>query len=147
MRVDGQIDFVEFPGQSLLKTRHFYGKVFGWTFEDKDSRYAAFHGAGAVEGGFCADPSRAPAEPLVVFYTLDLEAVRARVIAVGGEITRDIFACPGGRRFHFRDPSENEVAVWSDVFPERAAAVALRKPAHLFDFWRARSAPLTAWAA
>ncbi|MEP6967914.1 MAG: VOC family protein, partial [Pseudomonadota bacterium] len=24
-----------------------------------------------------------------------------------------IFAFPGGRRFHFRDPSGNELAVWS----------------------------------
>src|ERR1700722_13966213 len=106
MRMDGQIDFVEFPGKSLLRMRRFYRAAFGWSFEDRDPGYVALHGAGA-EGGFCADPARAPVEPLVGFYALDLEAVRARGIAVGGEIPRDIFACPGGRRFHFRDPSEN----------------------------------------
>jgi len=36
------------------------------------------------------------------------------VQAAGGEITHPIFAFPGGRRFHFRDPSGNDLAVWSE---------------------------------
>ncbi|PLX54655.1 MAG: glyoxalase, partial [Chromatiales bacterium] len=28
---------------------------------------------------------------------------------------RDIFAFPGGHRFHFSDPSGNEYALWSDA--------------------------------
>ncbi|MFA0070982.1 VOC family protein, partial [Vibrio breoganii] len=31
-----------------------------------------------------------------------------------GEVNREIFSFPGGRRFHFREPSGNEMAVWSD---------------------------------
>jgi hypothetical protein len=27
---------------------------------------------------------------------------------------RPIFSFPGGRRFHFTDPSGNELAVWSE---------------------------------
>jgi predicted enzyme related to lactoylglutathione lyase len=34
------------------------------------------------------------------------------VEAAGGDIIRPIFSFPGGRRFHFRDPSGNELAVW-----------------------------------
>jgi predicted enzyme related to lactoylglutathione lyase len=30
-------------------------------------------------------------------------------------ITREIFSFPGGRRFHFRDPSGNELAIWSET--------------------------------
>ena len=30
----------------------------------------------------------------------------------GGAITRPIYALPGGRRFHFREPSGNELAVY-----------------------------------
>ncbi|NNF07767.1 MAG: VOC family protein, partial [Candidatus Eisenbacteria bacterium] len=37
-----------------------------------------------------------------------------RVVAAGGQICREIFEFPGGRRFHFLDPSGNELAVWSD---------------------------------
>jgi hypothetical protein len=124
MRVDGQIDFVEFPGRNLMRMRHFYGAAFGWTFENRGEGYVAFHGAGA-EGGFSADPEQAPLEPLVVFYASDLEAVREKVLAIGGEITRDIFAIPGGRRFHFRDPGENEAAVWSDTEKRVAARAPL----------------------
>ena len=114
MRMDGQIDFVEFPGQDLLQMRYFYGAAFGWTFELRNSDYVVFRGAG-VQGGFSADPKSAPAEPLVVLYVRNLEAARRRVKAAGGEITRDIFpTAVGGRRFHFRDPSGNELAVWSE---------------------------------
>ena len=41
-------------------------------------------------------------------------AALAAVEAAGGEVTAAIFAFPGGRRFHFRDPSGNELAVWSE---------------------------------
>ena len=51
---------------------------------------------------------------LVVIYAVDLEAVEAAVRANGGEIVKEIFSFPGGRRFHFTDPSGNELAVWSD---------------------------------
>jgi hypothetical protein len=40
----------------------------------------------------------------------DLEAAHGAVLAAGGEIIRPIFAFPGGQRFHFRDPSGNELA-------------------------------------
>ena len=33
--------------------------------------------------------------------------------AAGGVITLPIFSFPSGRRFHFRDPSGNELAVWT----------------------------------
>lgn len=32
----------------------------------------------------------------------------------GGKIVKDTFDFPGGRRFHFTDPSGNEFAVWSE---------------------------------
>ena len=51
---------------------------------------------------------------LVVFYHPRLEEVRQRVIDLGGKITADIFSFPGGRRFHFTEPSGNECAVWSE---------------------------------
>ena len=49
----------------------------------------------------------------MILYATDLEAMDARVRAAGGTITRPIFSFPSGRRFHFRDPSGNELAVWS----------------------------------
>ena len=51
--------------------------------------------------------------PLVVLYSEDLAASQAAVEAAGGTIAKDIFEFPGGRRFHFSDPSGNELAVWT----------------------------------
>ncbi len=32
--------------------------------------------------------------------------------AFGWEVTKEPFAFPGGRRFHFREPGGSELAVW-----------------------------------
>ena len=52
--------------------------------------------------------------PLVILYSKDLETTLRRVREAGGEITEEPFEFPGGHRFHFRDPSGNELAVWSE---------------------------------
>jgi predicted enzyme related to lactoylglutathione lyase len=113
MREDGKIDYIEWPAGDLPATKAFYGQAFGWTFTDYGPDYAAFEGQGA-DGGFFHDPAEAPAKPLVVLYAHDLEAMLARAAAAGAAITKPIFAFPGGRRFHFTDPSGNELAVWSE---------------------------------
>jgi predicted enzyme related to lactoylglutathione lyase len=112
MKADGRIDYVEFPASALPAVKDFYAGAFGWTFVDFGPDYAAFEGAG-LDGGFSADPTEAPAKPLVVLYAHDLEAMAAKVVAAGAAITRPIFSFPGGRRFHFRDPGGNELAVWT----------------------------------
>jgi predicted enzyme related to lactoylglutathione lyase len=50
----------------------------------------------------------------MVFYSQGLEQTEQDIVEAGGMIKRDIFAFPGGRRFHFCEPSGNEMAVWSD---------------------------------
>jgi predicted enzyme related to lactoylglutathione lyase len=113
MRQDGKIDYVEFPGADLFEIKRFYGEAFGWTFQDYGPAYVAFEGQG-TDGGFTSDEAEVPAKPLVVLYADDLEAMEARVRRAGGVVTRGILSFPGGRRFHFRDPSGNELGVWSD---------------------------------
>ncbi len=112
MRADGKIDYIEFPGADLPATKGFYEQAFGWRFVDYGPAYAAFEDAG-VDGGINADPADRCAQPLVVLFSTDLEAMEAKVKAAGGTITRPIFSFPGGRRFHFRDPSGNELAAFS----------------------------------
>jgi predicted enzyme related to lactoylglutathione lyase len=58
--------------------------------------------------------SAATVAPLVVFYAPELEQTLAEVRRFGGEITRDIFEFPGGRRFHFTAPGTGEFAIWSE---------------------------------
>lgn len=113
MRKTGKIDYVELPGGDLASTKNFYAKAFDWKFIDYGPTYAAFEEAG-LDGGLQADPKEAPEKPLVILYSDDLEATLARVEASGGRITVPIFPFPGGRRFQFRDPAGNELAVWTD---------------------------------
>ena len=110
MREDGKIDYVEFPAPDVSTAKTFYAAAFGWSFTDHGPDYAAFEGQG-TDGGFTTEPGHGA--PLVVLYAYDLEAMQARVRAAGAAISRPIFAFPGGRRFHFRDPAGTELAVWS----------------------------------
>jgi hypothetical protein len=112
MREDGKIDYVEMPGGDLVPLKRFYAEAFGWAFTDYGPAYAAF--SEGLDGGFDADAANQPKKPLPVLYAHDLEAMAAKVQAAGGAIVRPIFSFPGGRRFHFTDPSGNELAVWSE---------------------------------
>ena len=51
---------------------------------------------------------------LIVLYSNNLEATQAKIEQAGGNIVKPIFPFPGGRRFHFTEPSGNELAVWSE---------------------------------
>ena len=112
MREDGKLDYLEIPGRELKSLKAFYSQAFGWRFVDYGPTYAAFDEG--IEGGFQGDPDESQAAPLPVLYAHDLEAMQAKVLAAGGAVLRPIFAFPGGRRFHFRDPAGNELAVWSE---------------------------------
>lgn len=116
MSNDRRIDYLEFPSRDLEATKAFHAVVFGWTFQDHGPDYCAFND-GRLDGGFyrsanIAEPGSGSA--LVVLYADDLEATLERVRAHGGTILKDIFAFPGGRRFHFVEPGGIELAVWSD---------------------------------
>ena len=43
--------------------------------------------------------------PLVILYSKDLDATLKAVGKAGGKISKKPFEFPGGRRFHFADPS------------------------------------------
>ena len=117
MKQHEKLDYVEFPARDLAATKDFFHEVFGWEFEDYGSDYCAFAGQG-LDGGFYRSElyaSTRNGSALLVFYSEDLEAALARIEAAGGRIEKPIFAFPGGRRFHFCEPSDNEFAVWSDL--------------------------------
>ena len=116
MQEHEKIDYVEFPASDLDATKSFFSTVFGWSFQDYGPDYTAFSNAGLDGGFFKSDlqANTANGSALVVFYSNNLEETRSKVMDAGGSITKEIFSFPGGRRFHFREPSGNEFAVWSD---------------------------------
>ena len=112
-----KLNYAEFPSSDLTATKLFFEKAFGWSFVDYGPEYTAFSGEG-LDGGFfkasmCS--STANGAGLLVFYSKDLEGTLAKVSKAGGKIAKPIFSFPGGRRFHFTEPSGNEFAVWSEV--------------------------------
>ena len=111
-----KINYVEFPAKDLEKAKAFFTAVFNWSFTDYSPEYTAFENEG-LDGGFFKSDNVVSVDSgsaLIVFFSDELEQTQAKVEANGGEIIKDIFDFPGGRRFHFTDPNGNEFAVWSD---------------------------------
>ena len=110
-----RIDYVELPSVTAHElTRAFYSKAFNWTFTDYGPDYAATT-SGDVDLGLNGQSSEALAAPLPVIQVGDLEAAFDAVMKAGGIIAKAIYAFPGGRRFHFIDPSGSELAVWQQA--------------------------------
>ena len=105
-----KIDYIEFPSSNRAMTSAFFQAAFGWGITSYGPIYDGIEGAG-VDGGIDQSDNRVAATMAVV-RTDDLDGAERRVLAAGGIITRPQFDFPGGRRFHFREPGGNEMAVY-----------------------------------
>ena len=117
MKVHDKINYVEFPAKNLMATKDFFKAVFNWSFEEYGPEYIAFSNQG-LDGGFYQSDLASNTQngsALIVFYSDDLAATLEKVVNANGIIVKEVFVFPGGRRFHFTEPSGNEFAVWSDV--------------------------------
>ncbi|HEU4641630.1 MAG TPA: VOC family protein [Gemmatimonadaceae bacterium] len=110
---DGRIDYIEMPATDVERAKRFYAHAFGWRFTDYGPDYSSFED-GRLAGGLTKSGTVGRGGVLVVIFAVDLAAAEERVRRAGGTIVKPIFSFPGGRRFHFTDPSGNELAVWSD---------------------------------
>jgi predicted enzyme related to lactoylglutathione lyase len=111
--VNHSIDYIEFAVTDMQKAKEFYGEAFGWKFNDYAPTYVGIKKENGEAGGFRLESAVATGGPLVILYSDNLESTLGKVKSSGGEITKEPFDFPGGRRFHFKDPSGNELAVWS----------------------------------
>ena len=109
------IDYIEITVKDVAAAKTFYGAAFGWTFNDYGPGYAGIRGEKREQGGLAQDEAKKPTGggPLVVLFSSDLDATVSAVKTAGGSIVKEPFEFPGGRRFHFADPSGNELAVWA----------------------------------
>jgi len=110
---NNHIDYIEFRAKDLEVVKQFYQTCFQWKFTDYGPEYCSFENSG-VYGGFQKSDVAPCDGVLVILYHSELESALQTIRQAGGVITREIFSFPGGRRFHFRDPSGNELAVWSE---------------------------------
>lgn len=108
------IDYIEITALDVAASRAFYEQAFGWQFTEYAPTYLGIRRPDGTEaGGLCAAEEVSIGGPLVILYSEDLEATLKAVEAAGGEIVKPIFEFPGGRRFHFTDPTGHELAVWA----------------------------------
>ena len=113
---NNRIDYLELGAKNAgdyAKTKAFFETAFDWIYQDYGPDYCDTKSSG-VGSGINGDAEHRTLQPLPVIYVDDLEAAQARVVEAGGIVTRAIFSFPGGRRFHFADPSGNELGVWSE---------------------------------
>lgn len=111
-----KLNYVELPAKDLTATKTFFQRAFNWQFTDYGPEYVAFDHQG-LEGGFFKAPLCSTSDKgsaLLVFFSNDLDATASKITQAGGVINKPVFSFPGGRRFHFIEPSGNEFAVWSD---------------------------------
>lgn len=118
-KVHHEINYIELSATDIAAAKQFYHSAFEWQFNDYGPEYTGVRkrdGDGEC-GGICRVEQVETGGPLVILYSIDLESSLSRVQKAGGRITKGIFSFPGGRRFHFSDPSGNVLAVWSDKTP------------------------------
>jgi predicted enzyme related to lactoylglutathione lyase len=104
-----RITYIELSALDFAATKEFYETAFGWSLTAFGPSYAATQ-TGEVDIGLQGDLSEATTAPLAVIEVDDLAEAELAVKRAGGTITKPAFAFPGGTRFHFRDPSGNELA-------------------------------------
>lgn len=114
IHVHHSIDYIEFAVTDMAESKRFYHAAFDWKFNDYGPDYAGIQKEGGEAGGLRLEPEVTTGGPLVVLYSSDLDLTLTRVRGAGGRIVKEPFEFPGGRRFHFEDPSGNELAVWSE---------------------------------
>jgi len=109
-----KLNYVEYPARDLTATKAFFQDAFGWSFVDYGPDYTSFSDQGLDGGFFRSEQSATTAtgSALLVFYSDHLEETLDRVTSAGGTIVKPVYRFPGGRRFHFTEPSGNEFAVW-----------------------------------
>ena len=103
-----KIDYISSQHQSRAYQRLLQGR-FGWGIVSHGPTYDAIEGAG-IDGGIDQAPKKVAATMAII--RTGISTMERRVVAAGGVITRPQFDFPGGRRFHFREPGGNELAVW-----------------------------------
>ena len=109
----------EVPFDDGPRAANFYREAFGWQLNDYGPEYAGIQspqGGSAPEvGGLSQGQEVRSGGPLVLLYSTDLDRSVEAVKHAGGQVVNGPYAFPGGRRFHFTDPSGNELGVWAEA--------------------------------
>ncbi|MGW5878163.1 VOC family protein [Nocardiopsis terrae] len=109
------LDYVEISVTDMEEAKRFYAEAFGWRFNEYGPAYTGIRSPdGESEvGGLNPNGEVRGGGPFVLLFSEDLDRTVKDVERAGGRILEAPYAFPGGRRFHFADPSGNELGVWA----------------------------------
>lgn len=113
---------IEIPTRSLSKAKKFYGKIFGWKFEDMPgSGYSLYETPGGVGGGLSECKDR-KAPPMISYILVDdIEKTVQKVTKAGGKLKEAKSEVPGfGSYAVVTDPDGNPVGLWQSAMRQRA---------------------------
>ncbi|MHA2621604.1 MAG: VOC family protein [bacterium JZ-2024 1] len=111
------ISYVELPSTDLEKTRFFYERVFGWTFQEvPDMNYVLFTKDGAGCGGFRRVDQIPPIPGVICSITVrDINETLDRIVEAGGSVVMPKTPLPDGAGYiaEFADPCGVICGLWS----------------------------------
>ena len=123
---------IELAVTDVADAKRFYAEAFGWRFTDYGAAYAGIRspaGGSAPEVGGLRQERDVPkgGGPLVLLFSDDLDRSVEAVRKAGGEVVAGPYGFPGGRRFHFTDPSGDELGVWAEAWRSSRRRYGLRR--------------------
>lgn len=108
VNIPSTLTWNELQTRELDSAKEFYGKVFGWTYEENDGGYQSVAADGRVQAGMMAiDDSWGPVPNNWTAYFLveDVDAAAAKAQELGGTITVPVSEAGDiGRMVYLQDP-------------------------------------------
>jgi uncharacterized protein len=107
---------LELATSDVTKAKEFYGKLFGWTFQDNDMGngmiYSMFKPDDGPGGGMFTMPG-APTAWLAYVGVDEINAASAEATSLGAKIIRGPMEVPGhGWMTILQDPTGAAIALW-----------------------------------
>jgi hypothetical protein len=123
---------VEFHSNDPVRTKQFYGQVFGYKFEDIPAmNYSLWKAPGGPAGGLMKVLENRPPQVLNYLLANDIERTLAKVSAAGGAVLQPKMEIPGqGWWALFQEPGGTVMALYQNLQrPQPARKPAARKAA------------------
>jgi predicted enzyme related to lactoylglutathione lyase len=115
---------ISIPTTDFKKAKNFFGKVFGWTFEDApEIRYVFFRAASAPHGGFYLVkkmPKKAQVNVYIEVDDIDAKLKEIRK-ARGKVVVKKVPMGPTGWVAQFATPDGCYLSLWQAVPPKETA--------------------------
>ncbi len=109
---------VEFPTRDLKRAKAFYGKIFGWEFQDYGRDYVLFNPPGGAVGGGINRVKTVPKKPVVNAYieVADIDATLKEIKKARGKVLKPRTEVPNfGWWASFSDPQGTVLFLWQGM--------------------------------